>query len=43
MKSKLFKSAAALALLTATAAAYAAGSCCGDLACCIDALLDCCF
>jgi hypothetical protein len=42
MKSKLLKTAAALGLLTATAAAYAASGCCGDLACCLEALLACC-
>ncbi len=42
MKSKLAKTAAALALLGASVVAFAATNCCGDLQCCLDQLI-CCF
>ena len=42
MKSKLIKLAAAAGLLTASAVAFAAQGCCGDLACCVQKLMACC-
>ena len=42
MKSKLIKLSAALGLLSASAVAFAASNCCGDLACCMQQLMDCC-
>jgi hypothetical protein len=42
MKSALIKTVAALGLLSASAVAFAAQNCCGDLACCIQQLLACC-
>ncbi len=42
MKSALIKTAAALGLLSASAVAFAAQTCCGDLACCVQQLLACC-
>jgi len=42
MKSKLIKIGAALGLLSASAVAFAAQGCCGDLACCVQQLLNCC-
>jgi hypothetical protein len=41
MKSNLIKIAAAVTLLGASAAAFAAQSCCGDIACCIQHLICC--
>lgn len=42
MKSKLIKIGTVVGLLSASAAAFAAQGCCGDIACCIQQLL-CCF
>ncbi|MGM9482719.1 hypothetical protein ACS5PN_16110 [Roseateles sp. NT4] len=43
MKSKLMiRAAAAVALLSASAVAFAAQNCCGDLACCVQQLMACC-
>lgn len=42
MKSKIVKLTAVVSLLGASAAAWAAGSCCGDLECCLQ-MLACCF
>ena len=42
MKSKFVKLGAALGLLGASAAAFAAQNCCGDLACCVQQLIACC-
>ena len=42
MKSKLIKIFAAVALLSVSAMAVAANSCCVDLACCL-VMLACCF
>jgi hypothetical protein len=42
MKSRLIKFAAALGLLSASAVAFAAQHCCGDLACCAQQLIACC-
>jgi hypothetical protein len=42
LKTKLLKLTAACALVTASAAAFAAGGCCGDLMCCLQSLA-CCF
>ncbi len=41
MTSKFFKITAAALLLSGSVAAFAAQSCCGDLACCIQRLLCC--
>jgi hypothetical protein len=43
MKSTLFKIAAAVGLLSSSAIALAANSCCGDLAECCLHMLACCF
>lgn len=43
MKSKLLKVTAAVGLLSVSAAALAANSCCGDLAACCLEMLACCF
>lgn len=42
MKSRLIKFSAALGLLSASAVAFAAQNCCGDLACCMQQLIACC-
>lgn len=42
MKSRLIKIAAACGLLSASAVAFAAQGCCGDLTCCVQQLLACC-
>lgn len=42
MSKKFHKIGAALALLSTSAAAWAATGCCGDLACCLQ-MLACCF
>lgn len=42
MKSKLIRAALAASLLSASAVAFAAQSCCGDLACCMQQLIACC-
>jgi hypothetical protein len=42
-KRLMMKLAAATALLGASAAAFAASDCCGDLACCLANVLACCF
>ena len=42
MKSKLIRAALAAGLLSASAVAFAAQSCCGDLACCMQQLIACC-
>jgi hypothetical protein len=42
MKSNLIRAAAAVGLVSASAAAFAAQSCCGDLACCVQHLMACC-
>lgn len=41
MKSKLIKIGTAIALLSGSAAVFAANACCGDIACCIQQLLCC--
>jgi len=41
MKSKTIKFITAVALLGGSATAFAAQSCCGDIACCIKQLLCC--
>lgn len=43
MKSRLLKFSAAIGLLSLSAAALAANSCCGDLAACCIEMLTCCF
>jgi hypothetical protein len=43
MKSKLLKLSAAVGLLSVSAVALAANSCCGDLAACCLEMLSCCF
>lgn len=43
MTSKRLKIIAAIGLFTASAAALASNSCCGDLACCLQHVLACCF
>ena len=42
MKSRLIKFTAGFSLLTASAVAFAAQHCCGELACCMEQLLACC-
>lgn len=42
MKSKLLKLGAAIGLLSASAIAFAASNCCGELAACCLELLGCC-
>jgi hypothetical protein len=42
MKSTLIKLTAGFGLLMATAVAFAAQHCCGDLACCMEQLMACC-
>lgn len=42
MKSNLIKFAAACGLLSASAVAFAAQNCCGDVACCVQQLIACC-
>jgi len=43
MKSKLIKITAGLSLLGVSAAAFAATGCCGELACCLQQWMACCF
>ena len=43
MKSKLLKLCTAVGLLSVSAVALAANSCCGDLAACCLEMLSCCF
>lgn len=43
MKSKILKLSAAVGLLSVSAVALAANSCCGDLAACCLEMLNCCF
>ena len=42
MKSRLIKCVAGFGLLSASAVAFAAQHCCGDLACCVEQLIACC-
>jgi len=42
MTSRFIKLAAGFGLLTASAVAFAAQHCCGDLACCVEQLIACC-
>jgi len=42
MTSKLIRASLALGLLSASAVAFAAQACCGDLACCVRQLIGCC-
>jgi len=42
MKSKFTKITVGLALLGASAVAWASGACCGDIACCLQQMMACC-
>ena len=42
MKSKMLKISVAIGLMSASALALAATGCCGDLACCVQQMFNCC-
>ncbi|TDP84570.1 hypothetical protein EV672_103139 [Aquabacterium commune] len=42
MTSRFTKITVALALFSASAAAWASNVCCGDIACCLQQMMDCC-
>jgi hypothetical protein len=43
MKRRIIQASLALATLTASAAVWASTACCGDLQCCLERVLGCCF
>lgn|GEM_PF-2107932 len=43
MTSRFTKITVALALFSASATALASSVCCGDIACCLQQMMDCCF